>query len=470
MKNHNISPAAQQGSTLIILLLILVIAGTAALFSILDGNAVKNARYKKSTAALAEAKNALIGYSTSYKRPGVLPCPDTNNDGVADTNGNLGCWSGIGRLPWKTLGLDDIRDGNGESLWYALSANFANVPSSLIINSDDSFGGLFVCPENGCGDASPVPSPPLTVPFPIAGKLVALVFSSGTVLNGQNRLDGVDLNPNPALNIDNAKKSNNYLDAIYIGANQFNNATGSSNGNDFISGELTSSFNDRVLTISTAEIFNNVNKRMQAKATLAEVATCMISYANNNPTASDKRLPWATSFIMVDHNNKLSYDDNSSLYTGHIAYSIDTSTASPPINGWNTGSPSKKQKMEYCSTWPVWWDSWKKDIFYAVSRDYAPNAVALIPQSCSAVGCVTVDGGLPYAALLIYSGKALAGQSRLSNQNVENPNNYLESKNSLEIINNSGSGDFTNQTSLTMNDVLVCIRQNLTIDLTCSSP
>lgn len=470
MNSNNINLTTQQGGTLIILLLILVIAGSTALFSVLDGNGIKNARDKKSTVALAEAKTALLGYSTSNKRPGTLPCPDTNNDGVTDPNGNVGCFSNIGRLPWKTLGLGDIRDGNGERLWYALSVNLANVPSSSIINSDDSFGGLFVCPENGCGDASPIPSSPVIAPFPIAGQLAAIVFSSGTLVNGQDRLDGVDVNPNPALNTDNAKKSNNYLDAITIGANQFNNATGSTNGNDFISGKSTSSFNDRILTISTSEIFNNVDKRMQAKATLAEVATCLIGYANNNATASDKRLPWATSFIMSDYNSKVNYDDVSTRYTGRIAYIIDTSTATLPAHGWNTGAASKKQKMEYCSTWPAWWDSWKKDIFYAVSKDYSPNATASVPQNCTVGGCVTVDGSLPYAALLIYSGKKLMGQSRLNNTDIVNPANYLESQNSLEIANNTGSGDFTKLTSASSNDVLVCIRQNLTIDLTCSSP
>src|SRR5690606_298057 len=27
----------------------------------------------------------------------------------------------LGRLPWKTLGLPDLRDGHGERLWYAVS-------------------------------------------------------------------------------------------------------------------------------------------------------------------------------------------------------------------------------------------------------------------------------------------------------------------------------------------------------------
>src|SRR5690606_23241172 len=36
----------------------------------------------------------------------------------------------LGRLPWKTLGLPDLRDGDGERLWYAVSENFKNNPRS----------------------------------------------------------------------------------------------------------------------------------------------------------------------------------------------------------------------------------------------------------------------------------------------------------------------------------------------------
>ena len=42
----------------------------------------------------------------------------------------------IGRLPWKTFGLPDLRDGSGERLWYALSPNFRDNPSVSPLNSD----------------------------------------------------------------------------------------------------------------------------------------------------------------------------------------------------------------------------------------------------------------------------------------------------------------------------------------------
>ena len=51
-------------------------------------------------------------------RLGDLPCPDRDDDGDADAV--PGCDTAalaLGRLPWKTLGLPDLRDGDGERLW-----------------------------------------------------------------------------------------------------------------------------------------------------------------------------------------------------------------------------------------------------------------------------------------------------------------------------------------------------------------
>lgn len=469
MNNHHTSSHLQQGGALIILMLLLVLAGTAALLTSLDSSDVKIERERKTAIALAEAKAALIGYATIHQRPGTLPCPDTNNDGTTDTNGNVSCYSNIGRLPWKSLGLGDIRDGNGDRIWYSLSSNFAAVPSGLIINSDDTVGLLNVCPEIGCGDASPIPPVP-NAPLPIFNQQVAIVFSSGGVLAGQSRVEGVDPEPNPAMNVDDDKKSSNFLDAIVAGANQFNNATGSNNGNDFILGVATSTFNDRLLAISTNEIFDNVNKRMKAKATLAGIASCLIEYANynfNNPLANDKRLPWSTSLILANYNDAVNFDDAMTRYTGRVAYHIADSTAFPPVHDWDTGVATKKRKMAYCSSWPVWWDSWKNRVFYAVSKDFSPDTTA--PQICSG-NCVTVDGVGPFAAVLIYSGEKLAGQVRINNVDMANPANFLEGSNAIEVINNTGYGNFTAVTGANQNDVAICIRQNLTIDKTCAAP
>ncbi|HET7401531.1 MAG TPA: hypothetical protein VFJ62_07105, partial [Usitatibacter sp.] len=79
-------------------------------------------RERESERALALAREALIAYAADHPinssvGPGYLPCPDLDNDGWAEsTCGSLSGDSGqeqrLGRLPWKTLGLPDLRDGH----------------------------------------------------------------------------------------------------------------------------------------------------------------------------------------------------------------------------------------------------------------------------------------------------------------------------------------------------------------------
>ena len=96
---------------------------------------------------LALAKQALIGHAAQQAalaaetNPGRLPCPEaagyfgTASEGIAAASCRL---PAIGRLPWRTLGLDKPRDASGEALWYAVSPGWAlpNVTTTLKINSD----------------------------------------------------------------------------------------------------------------------------------------------------------------------------------------------------------------------------------------------------------------------------------------------------------------------------------------------
>ena len=106
---------------MMVMLVIMILGATAFLVSALSSSALRTARQETSASVLAQAKEALIGYAASDStRPGELPCPDINNDGVikitgpdADYSGS-NCMSLVGRLPWKTLGLPELRDASGE--------------------------------------------------------------------------------------------------------------------------------------------------------------------------------------------------------------------------------------------------------------------------------------------------------------------------------------------------------------------
>lgn len=169
----------QRAFALIALLALAALFAAFLIASTLDFTATGNAanREDRSMSALRKAKAALIAYAANeqwqlYKlqptdQPGGLPCPDADDDG--DSEGVCPNASDrVGRLPWTSIGADDLRDASGERLWYAVSSNFRRLSGTTIINSDTP-GLLSV---TGAAPASNV---------------VAVVIAPGNALAGQNR-------------------------------------------------------------------------------------------------------------------------------------------------------------------------------------------------------------------------------------------------------------------------------------------
>jgi hypothetical protein len=180
----------QGGFGLALFLVILVLGTVAVLLSTPNLASLKVDRDKVTERALARAKTALIGRAArDDARPGSLPCPDTDGDGTSELFVGNDCPTYIGFLPWRTLGLPDLRDGSGERLWYVLSASFRDHPSAEPINSDKR-GDI---ETKSAGGAL------------ISGDLVALVVAPERALAGQvrpsaNPADYVDfVNPTPPL-------------------------------------------------------------------------------------------------------------------------------------------------------------------------------------------------------------------------------------------------------------------------------
>jgi hypothetical protein len=153
-----------------VMLVIMVMGVAAILASSLNTAALKVSRQETTATVLAQAKDALVGYAVrDDNRPGELPCPDYDNDGavtVADYSGS-NCQTLLGYLPWKTLGLPDLRDDSGERLWYAVSEPF-HANDTAVLNSDTA-GTLAVS-----GNLS-------------AGNVIAIIFAPGKALPGQDR-------------------------------------------------------------------------------------------------------------------------------------------------------------------------------------------------------------------------------------------------------------------------------------------
>jgi type II secretory pathway pseudopilin PulG len=130
------------------LLLLLIVFGTAAgYYAVISFSRAsqQTALVTSTTAALSQAKEALIGYAASHiddplnHRP-YLPCPDKTaaapvigfsvlpnaaNDGIEDRNTAGGCSVLEGNLPWVTLGITGL-DGWASRFRYRPTPAYAN--------------------------------------------------------------------------------------------------------------------------------------------------------------------------------------------------------------------------------------------------------------------------------------------------------------------------------------------------------
>jgi hypothetical protein len=234
MKTRLKSRSRQRGATLMAMLAVLILGGAWWAVSAVSTPINRSAEDRLYNARiLQEAKSTLIGYvahrtaMAAENDPGSLPCPEaagnigTANEGIAAGTCVL---PAIGRLPWRTLGLDKWRDSSGEPLWYVVSPGWAK-PAPLIntvINSN-STGQLTL-------DA--------------AGDIVALIIAPGGQLAVQasaNCNARVQRRTTPAPAIDlrdylECQNANVPVDVAFAG----NGPAGS--------------FNDQVLSVTGAEI------------------------------------------------------------------------------------------------------------------------------------------------------------------------------------------------------------------------
>ncbi len=262
MSNRYTNCTCQHGSTLLALMIILILSGSAFLFSIMYGNDARLQREEKTLLALNDARNALLGYATSVnlihpacagscRRLGDLPCPDNNNDGIAEAScgnasGSTGQTLRIGRLPWRTLGLDDLRDGNGDRLWYAVSNRFKQNTRAFPLNSDTA-GTISVRDVNGnlFHDATG------------ASGAVAVVISAGIPITRQDTVVQSRI-------LANENNPIHYLDNA-LGEDNANFIDGGANG--FIKGVIKDAtgnaiLNDQLIALSKADMMKAIEPRV----------------------------------------------------------------------------------------------------------------------------------------------------------------------------------------------------------------
>ncbi len=243
------APRAQRGFAMIAIVTLVALMSAYLIANALQRTQADLAtdREERTQRVLKEAKRALIAWASSEAvqrptagdnfQPGALPCPDTNNDGNAEgTCSTIG--TRLGRLPWKTLGIDDLRDASGERLWYAVSANFRKATTTTIINSD-TLGTLTL---TGAAPAS---------------NLAAVVIAPGPSLQLDPNLLGALQNqvrdPASPASINDA---GNYLEGENAGTN-----------NDIFTVSALNSyvFNDRVLALTRGDLLEALEPAVAAK-------------------------------------------------------------------------------------------------------------------------------------------------------------------------------------------------------------
>ncbi|MGR8920440.1 MAG: hypothetical protein ACU85V_12545 [Gammaproteobacteria bacterium] len=196
--------------------------------------------------AIEEARRALLGYAASYpdrvnaaSGPGYLPCPAPNARGIAGAACAARTGSIRGRFPWHTLRTNDVRDGSGAPLWYAVSERHRNNPKRVPLSSAID-GDLAVD-----GEAA-----------------VAVVLAPGPALDGQVRAADAD--------------AGDYLEAANADTEVRRYARAAS-----------PPFNDAVTTITAADLAAVVEPRV-----LGELARGLRDYASRH----DGALPWLVPF------------------------------------------------------------------------------------------------------------------------------------------------------------------------------
>ena len=272
------SRARQRGAALMVMLAILILGAAwwavTALSTPVDRTAserVHNARI------LQEAKSALIGYvahtaaMTGEDDPGRLPCPEAFgsigglNEGRANGNCTL---PAVGRLPWRTLGLDKWRDASGEPLWYVVSpawalSNSTVPPLTTYINSNTT-GQLTL---DGRADVVALIIAP--------GRPLQISASAGCTARVQRRST-----PSPTIDL------RDYLDC--------ENATLPADA-AFVSTAPADSFNDQVLAVTGAEILPGIEAAVASRFERQFAPQIRTAYSTGSWPANPA-LPFAAPF------------------------------------------------------------------------------------------------------------------------------------------------------------------------------
>ena len=364
--------SAQPGFVLLLLITVLSAATATLAVKVLSQSAdeTRIARIKITATALAQAKDALIGYAITYaenhpgKANGYLPCPDTSGtatgkEGAAEGSCAAKNVSAIGRLPWKTLALPVLRGGDNQCLWYAVSGTYKYNPQTDLMNWDNN-GQFQVYASDG-----------VTQLTTANNQAVAVIFAPGTAASGQNR-SGIS-----APLCGGNYTASNYLDVSGTINNASVSATAGGNS-AFRIGQPGLNSSDRLVYITRQEIWNAIKQRKDFGTLIASLLNTAVSCLSSTLPA-----PVLINFAHTPPTETSGGTMSGNLITGRVPHA--------------------------CLSAPL--DNWQDNLLYAVCA--------------SGSRCLDVNGA-SCRAVLIFSGENTLSESRISNTDKNTWRNYLE--------------------------------------------
>jgi len=444
-----------------VLLLALVLAACiAASFAALALAArAATARDRATERALAQAREALIAYAVdrpinAATGPGYLPCPDLDGDGWAEStcgslDGALGQADRLGRLPWKTLGLADLRDGYGERLWYAVSTRYKG-----LLNCGPSRGCIDMTPPAALGTITvrdisghAVHDGRLADPARAeAGGVAAVVLAPGPPLerleaDGTRTAQRRDCAPGdcdaagtciarppqraatcaPANYLDRAPGGED--NASFVDRSDAAGRAGNADG--FIQGPVvlpdgSAAVNDRVASVTYGDVMSALMGRVAL-----EVVHCLHGYATRPENAG--RYPWAAASCRDGAASGNAADVAGALYgsvpdtpfartsaasgsrmlerwwrtvprapeslaelptqSDACRIAVPPQDAAPPRT-LAPGTPAEEGETASAAG-NAWWTTWLPYVSYALAPPFAPGAGPA--AGCSAGGCLAID-------------------------------------------------------------------------------
>lgn len=335
----------QSGAALLIMVAILTIGITSLVLAALNSstrNEITDVR-NRDAAALAQAKEALIGYvvkqAASYgeSAPGQLPCPEspgeagTVDEGRANPNycnPTDAINKTVGRLPWRTLGIDKLVDGNSEPLWYAVSANWvpATAGNPPIVNAGTA-GQLSADGVAGVVAVIIAPGRPLNI------NPTAAQAAQGCVARNQARNDRshVPAGGNP-----------DYRD--YLECQNASAPIDLTFGSSIIDNATNAVINDQVVTITAAEILSAIQGPLSER--LQRTVAPLLSEFSDKWVSGGKFMPYAVPFASAQPDAGVAssaYCGSAGITEGLLPIAINTA---PCTTSWTATNMTSSDGLD----------------------------------------------------------------------------------------------------------------------------